>query len=176
MAERSAVRRQFRDGGSRVLSISRICRGIHQLRQGESDANIHGNPPWRARARASSIIRDTRGVVRAISDLASPLTCVRRIISRLRCRSKRERRCGIFLAAEKFSHPPTWSWFARCLSFSQPIRRAQITAYRDNFNETFCIRARSRSLIMIKREAVYIRLLKRDRLIYPDPSRKNSQS
>lgn len=35
MAERSSVRRQFRNRGPRVLSVSRISRRIHQLRQGD---------------------------------------------------------------------------------------------------------------------------------------------
>lgn len=72
MAERSAVRRQLRDGGSRVFSVSRVRRGVHQLRQGKTDANtVIGYCDARARARASSIIRDTRGAARAISDLVS---------------------------------------------------------------------------------------------------------
>lgn len=36
MAERSSVRGQFRNRGPRVLSISRISRRVHQLRQGDS--------------------------------------------------------------------------------------------------------------------------------------------
>lgn len=35
MAERSSVRRQFRNRGPRVLSVSRISRRIYQLRQGD---------------------------------------------------------------------------------------------------------------------------------------------
>lgn len=36
MAKRPAVRRQLRDGGSRLLFVSRISRRVHQLRQGNA--------------------------------------------------------------------------------------------------------------------------------------------
>ena len=58
MAERSAVRRQLRDGGPRVLFVSRIGRRVHQLRQGNEqsvDSDLVSNvrreifirEPWR---------------------------------------------------------------------------------------------------------------------------------
>lgn len=41
MAERSSVRRQFRNRGPRVLPISRISRRVHQLWQGDSSDSFH---------------------------------------------------------------------------------------------------------------------------------------
>lgn len=99
-------------------------------------------------ALASSIIRDTRGEPTARLAISSA-TRVRRIISRLRCRSKRATRRR-FSSRRKNIISDVISVRAMFIIFSA-YRRLKLPP-RVSFNERFCIRLRDRTSITMKRE------------------------